>query len=512
LKKYFFLVCSYASLFSVPINTLIVAKTGSSVEGHEGVVSDLLSAKSKKRLQEFIGKEISQKTLHLIKEMALACINEQGDYAVKAFYPKQDVSAGNIFLSISVPTVETFEIKGNRWEKDAFYENRLAPKKNESFQSSQILNEVAWLNRNPFRYAEVVVSPGEMDDTVDVDLLIKDRFSFRPFAGADNTGTDLTHRTRLFAGYTWGKPFGRDDVMTYQYRASPDLNQFSSHNGSYQIFLPWKHELMMSGGYSVTQPDVEDFFHEAISVQASLRYAIPFYPLFAETKQAVTLGVDYKNLNSNVFYIEKSPANVVSSHQVNLSQLYFGYLWKRKFVANIELFISPAQILPNQSEKKYSQLRPQSSVLYGYGKILLNDSYGKADFFSWTLRAQCATGPLLPSEQFGLGGIGTVRGYTERRFNADNAICINAEIAPLKMSIFKQDRLILLAFSDFGFGFNYQVQDLAQKSQYLWSVGFGAKYQFSTFISLNADYGVQLRHLYQDIDLGRFHVNMAVSY
>lgn len=475
-----------------------------------------LSPKEIKHLeQKFLHKEITEKLLEDLKDAVLYCLQDKGEFTAIVSFPDQDITEGTVTLQISSSKVESVEVRGNRWQSADFYRDRLALSPGESLDTSQLLNRLAWLNRNPFYYAEIVVGPGQQADSVDVDFLVKDRWMFRPFFEADNTGTNLTGEVRLCAGANWGKPFGRSDLLTYQYTTAPDPHKFYAHTGSYTLFLPWKHELTFFGGYSAAHPDLgPSFSQEGRSTQASMRYGIPFQPLYHSPHQTFTWGFDYKNFNSNVFFIDSTPAIPVVTHQVNLSQFYLSYTREDQFLVKCELLFSPFHWLPNQSNARYDSLRPDSSVYYLYGRIALSDIHGKPEnvSFAWILRAQGATGPLLPSEQFGLGGYDTVRGYQERDFLSDNALCANAELRAPKISFFRRDALVFLAFSDFGYGANFDSELGSQKSQYLWSAGAGLRYQIAPYFSVRADYGMQIHHIFGKSSLGRFHLGGSLSY
>jgi hemolysin activation/secretion protein len=486
------------------MNTLVLLAL---VQIHQILVPDSIPSEV---VEPFLGEEISQETLQNLQENVSLFLESEGKLC-RVFFPKQDVSSGTVELAVSSPTVKSVKVSGNKWNNEKLYREQITVSPGDVLETDQLLNQVAWYNRNPFRYAELVVAPGEKG--ADVELLVKDRFPFRPFAGADNTGTDLTSQVRLFAGMNWGKAFGRPDVLTYQYICAPNPKDFFAHSGSYLIFLPWKHELTFFGGYSEVHPKIPNFSQEGISVQASLRYGIPIGQLAKTTKQSFTWGLDYKNINSNVFFIE-APAEPIIAHQANISELYLSYVWQREFLFKAEAFYSPLRLLPHQSGGRYHMLRPHSRAEFAYARVTLGDLYGKPEkiSFSWLLRGQVATGPLLPSEQFGLGGYDTVRGYQERDYIADNTVCTNLELRAPKLHIFRKDELIFLAFSDFGAGYNYQSEQSNQTSQFLWSAGAGLRYNIAPYVTFRTDYGFQLHHLLGDHAFGRFHLGGSISY
>lgn len=490
------------------IQSIIISKEDSSSSDFPHITR-LLEAK-------FIGKKIEGLTLKELRKAARKQMEEEGMYVADVFFPPQEVADGSIHLHVTSPIISGIEIRGDLWEPSSFYKKELAPSIGERLNMPQLLNQVAWFNRHPFHYSEVVVIPDAEKETVSLDFVVKDRFALRPFVGADNTGTNLTNQIRIFGGLTWGRPFGRSDLMTYQYSTAPNGHDFYAHTGSYLIFLPWKHELTFYGGYSAVHPHLTGFTQKGQNTQASLRYAIPFKPLYKEIQQTASWGCDYKNFNSNVFFIDYSPEIPVVTQQVNLFQFYASYSWQKKLLFKAELFFSPFAWLPDQTRARYEALRADSQPQYLYGRLTLGDTYGTSNQFScaWTLRLQGATNPLLPSEQFGLGGYDTVRGYEERDFLADNALCTNIEIRSPEMQtpFFKKDSLTFLLFSDFGAGHNYDSQQKSLTYEYLWSAGGGVRYRISPYFSVRADYGAQLHHIFGQHQAGRFHLGGSLSY
>lgn len=105
----------------------------------------------------------------------------------------------------------------------------------------------------------------------------------------------------------------------------------------------------------------------------------------------------------------------------------------------------------------------------------------------------------MPTEQYGLGGYNTVRGYDERVANGDNAWVTNVELRTPPGSIFKifgnqevEDRIQFLAFWDYGWvGFNNAAP--GQVATYLMGVGPGLRYNIDRFVSVQFDWGFQLK-------------------
>lgn len=98
-------------------------------------------------------------------------------------------------------------------------------------------------------------------------------------------------------------------------------------------------------------------------------------------------------------------------------------------------------------------------------------------------RGQISSQNLLPSEQVGLGGFDTVRGYTERQLNYDSALLATVELQSpsfrvlgLKRAKFK-DNAYFIGFVDCGYGGNHNLIPGEPNSDYLLGVGPGLRYQ-----------------------------------
>jgi hemolysin activation/secretion protein len=245
-----------------------------------------------------------------------------------------------------------------------------------------------------------------------------------------------------------------------------------------------------------------------------MRYAIPFKPFYKPLTQEVTWGFDYKNTNTNLFFIGDLDNVPVVTKEVNLTQLYLGYTLEDKkkhneLVFNLEGFYSPGQWLPHQTNQDYNNLRAHAKNRYFYAHLSIKDVAKFKHHLSLAglLRLQGATGTLLPSETFGLGGYDTVRGYDEREVIADNALCANLELR------YNVKRFTFLAFSDYGLGYNYHPLSGQHHIEQLVSVGPGLRYIYSPYITARLDYGFQLHHTdLGENRFGKFHVGLVLSY
>lgn len=104
---------------------------------------------------------------------------------------------------------------------------------------------------------------------------------------------------------------------------------------------------------------------------------------------------------------------------------------------------------------------------------------------------QLADGPLVPLEQFGLGGQQTVRGYRQDELLTDNGILFSTEVRiPLVRARRLDGLLQLTPFVDVGHGWNLDAID--PDPDLVASVGLGLLWRLGDRLFARFDYGVPL--------------------
>ena len=183
------------------------------------------------------------------------------------------------------------------------------------------------------------------------------------------------------------------------------------------------------------------------------------------------------------------------------------------------MFYSPGQWIADQSKQDYGSLRPGASANYVYfrGSFVYLQRLPHAFSLSWLTRGQVSSNPLLPSEQFGIGGYDTVRGYEQREVNKDDALLSSLEMRTPAFPLFKSwkvaNALQFLAFFDFGWGINIDNIPGGQKANYLMGIGPGLRYTIEPYLTARLDWGEKL-HKKSEFGGGNsmFYFNLTLSY
>ena len=499
---------SYAKILSVRIDSNL---------------SDSTHELEKKLIDQFSDQAINRATLQAIKKEIIRYYNEQHQYAVIVEIPEQEVTSGEVVFSVAPAHIHEIVYKGNKWYSEKRVQKRLKVSPGDAIDENRLLNDVAWMNENPFHYTTVTLSPGPTKGSSDLEINTNDRFPLRVYTGANNTGLESTGTNRIYGGFVWGDAFFVDDLLTYQFTANSNIRRYYAHFASYLSLLPWKHKLSVYGGYAKIHPKITDFRNKGKDAQGSMRYKIPFKPLYTSFNDEFVFGLDYKYITSNLFFVgETTPPERVVNPQVNVSQAMLGYEFEytlphHQTTFHIELFGSFAKWLPHQSIAAYSELRAHAKPRYVYSTVALGYIYTFSNKYalSGLFRAQATPNVLIPSQQFSLGGFNTVRGYEENVFISDNGVLANFEVRTRPFTLIKRwnDDLTFIAFMDYGWGYNYRAFDGIKSAAILWGVGPGFRYNIGPYLRVRVDYGFKLHHVsFDDKNAGVLHAGATLSY
>ncbi len=456
----------------------------------------------------YLGKDLTRSDIEYIKYAVAEYYRGKNFPLVRVEVPKQDVTSGVLQLVVLESRLGDLSIEGGTWQSCTYLQNRVCLPVNQPIDENLLSRDLSFLNRNPFRRVDAIYTPGKEVGTTNVILAIEDRRPFRFYSGIDNTGVLPTGHHRWFAGCngTWVY-FQTDHILSYQYTASLDFHKFQAHTIDYMMLLPWKHMLRAYGGASFVHPNLflPGLTNHGYSAQASGRYAIPLMQ-FRSLVQEVAFGYDFKRTNNTFNLVE---LNFRGGTNVNISQFMLGYNGSYQdncFKLNIvgELFYSPGETVSDQENEDFNKLQPGAVNHYVYGRLMVAylQRLPKSIALSTIFRFQLSNHILLPSEELGIGGWDTVRGYEERQINKDDAMIVNLEVRSPPIAIAKaisnctklKDAIEFLVFFDAGLGSYADEIPFQPNFEYLLGIGPGARYTLDPYLTCRLDYGIKLHN------------------
>ncbi|NJK93508.1 MAG: ShlB/FhaC/HecB family hemolysin secretion/activation protein [Blastochloris sp.] len=513
-----------------------VKRNPPAVQGLRAEGNDLLNKEEFQQVTaKYLGQPLSIQAINALVKDLIVFYRDQDRPVVDVVVPEQDITSGVLQIVAVEGKVGEVRTEGNRWFSSTSLSRQVRVRPGEQIRSSRILEDVAWLNQNPFRESSVVFTPGSELGTTDLVLKTEDRFPVRFYAGYEDSGNDLTGDERFLAGFNWGDAFFVGHQLNYQFTGSSDLfdagadfDNLRAHSFSYLAPLPWRHTLNVFGSLSSSESELTPFSLSGSSAQAGLRYTVPLPRITKHYQHEIYGGFDWKQ-SDNTLEFGFVPATATTT---DVGQWVLGYRstltdpWGVWSLAP-ELVWSPGEYFGHQNDAAYQAVRANASSDYVYGKIKLSRVTRLPWDFSLSneFNAQISSSNLLGSEQMSFGGYSSVRGYDERELsNTDEGWMVRNELRAPAISILQwfgvkgvKDQLQFLGFFDYGSAEahtgNVTRQDgLAVGSETLASAGPGLRYSVNSWLTVRADYGFQLNDAGNDRHDSRWHVGVIVSY
>jgi hemolysin activation/secretion protein len=472
----------------------------------------------------YLGKPLTQRALWELKGKIADFYKSKNQLYSCVSVPRQKLSKGILQIVVNEAKLGAIRSRGNKYFTGSDLMAYIRTKPGEAIVEKEIFEDVAWMNQNPFRRTDAIFVPGKKPGTADIELVTIDRWPYRVYVGADNTGTIATERDRLFFGFNFGKTILRDSQVSYQFTFSPNWNRFYAHTASARVPCPWRHVFVLWGGYSQVKPalEVHNQGETGVSWQVDGRYRVPIMETVG-LMQTLVVGYDFKETSNRI----KVDRRTTFKATADINQFMIGYELgcktnRQRVTLVAEAYGNPGGITEKNGRRDYEQFRFDAKSQYAYLKVA--HSYAvKARhgwWFSYDLSGQIASENLLPSEQVSLTGYNGVRGFEERIALVDNGAILNLAVETPHWSPAKcwgsqkcVDELYFLAFFDCGVGANHQRASGEKRMKSLGAVGPGVRYQFSRYVTGRLDYGFQLWHSgFHNPAHSRYNFGLIVSY
>ena len=504
------------SVVTAEVKALVFVEVGEQVKpdgvpGLSGIVTSIEMLKRedfRDKVGVYLGKPATMGTLNKISRAVIEYYRREGFPVVNVIVPKQTVKDGVVQFVVTEARVGKVIVEGAKWFNPDKFKDEVSLREGDKVDGDQLQEDIRWLNTNPFRTTDLAFQPGEAAGSTDVILEVNDRMPVRFFFTYDNYGIDLTGKNRLSTGFNFGNLFNMDQQVNFQYTTSTQsvFNSLNAYSGSYIVPFPWRNYLTIYGSYAGSEAAVDSNTSlNGSSWQVSARYNAPM-PMVFEYTHELYGGFDFKQASNSLLIFNTAIGDGGGFGTYDVFQLTAGYsgnipdpIGSTSF--EVAGFYSPGGVGNLNNQSTYTNIRNNADPDYGYGKLNFKRGFILPLNFSLTgaFNGQITTSNLMPTEQYGLGGYNTVRGYDERVANGDNAWVTNVELRTPPGSIFKifgnqdvEDRIQFLAFWDYGWvGFNNAAP--GQAATYLMGVGPGLRYNIDRFVSVQFDWGFQLK-------------------
>ncbi|MEM6821787.1 MAG: ShlB/FhaC/HecB family hemolysin secretion/activation protein [Verrucomicrobiota bacterium] len=488
-------------------------------------------------------------TLNRLKALVRGIVQYYRDLGMPVVDPnigEQDITVGVVQILILEGRLGEVRAEENIWFTDRQITSKIRMKRAELILSKPLIEDMSYLNRNPFRRVNVVFEPGEERGQTDLILKTQDRLPVRIYAGYEDTGNDLTGEERWLFGFNWGNALWLEHSLSYQYTASADFETLTSHSITYEV--PVTREQTWNSFFTISNAQDAELDRavvgdgllrvlngDTIQTGTSYRFDLPS-PNKKNFKHAITPGFVFKKIG-NVLDVEEPFQNLNR-------QLIEVFNWTLTYDALLQdpYGFTRFDVTATHSFGNWTSLNGSdefNSLLPGGGtngnafRAGADPTYSYLSLFlervviiPWDfelhgrLTWQFSDSNLIANEQLAFGGYNTVRGYTEAEVRGDEGYFFNLEFRTPAFSVSEwfgatdpKDRIQLLGFWDYGRATSRSALVGENLGVELSSAGAGIRVNYDKYFSLRADYGFQL------VDTGfnnrfnsRLHLGVIFSY
>lgn len=390
---------------------------------------------SRKALAPFLGEHEGLEGLKAAADALEAKLRAAGFGFHRVVLPPQTLQEGVVRLTVVEFEVGAVAIEKNRHFNEANVRRALPVLvEGEPPNIRRLSRALRFANRHPSRQLSVSFLEGEDQRTVEARVRVDDRPPGSFFSVLQNTGTEQTGEYRLSVGYQYSNLFNRDHGLSLIYTVAPDESDAVTQAAlSYRVPF-YSHPGALSFSYTDSNVDsgvVQEFFTvSGEGTVADLRYEYSL-PDLGRYRHTVSAGYADKLFENQVTF-EGEPVD--GGGRVRTNPFSLGYGGRYGTLNHTVAFEVTA--LSNQPRGSHSE--PEDYAAAGLGadpdwsavRYLFN--YDWRFTGQWLLRVkhsgQIAGEPLVPGEQFGLGGMYSVRGYEERSVLGDNGRQTSLEV------------------------------------------------------------------------------------
>jgi hemolysin activation/secretion protein len=481
-------------------------------------------AEFERRTRPFTGKARTFGDVQQALEAVERAYSEAGYNAVQVVLPEQELERGEVRFEIIEARIGRVVVEGNTFFDEANIRASvpsLAP--GSAPNIGLIARNLRVANENPAKKATVLLRSGQSEGTVDAVVRVEDEDWLKFAVTLDTTGTTETGRLRLGLGLQNANFGYNDHVLSLQYVGAPYSNDVNASGQSDRLSpVPSDRVLILGAGYhvplyalgdsldfvagysNVDSGTVQNLFNIAgAGTIFAARYthnldAIDSYD------HRIMLAADYRAYDNTGVRVAGSAIQLVPDitvHPVSLS--YGGQL--RLAASDTQVSLGVSQNVPGGNDgtqnvfcatrsNGFGVCAPARYTLWQAGA---SHSHVLPGDWQWrvAMNGQWTRDALIPGEQFGLGGMDSVRGFFEREIANDKGYRGTGELysPDLGARVGVQGlRVRALAFADWGAVRRNSPAPGESRGQSIGSTGLGIRLAYQRDLTFRADWGYVL--------------------
>lgn len=458
-----------------------------------------------KVLAKYVGQPLSFRLLSAIQTDVTQFYRDNGRSLVSVTVPQQEITRGVVQVNVTAFVLGGTTIAGVDPTATGFLSRQVRLKPGQEVDTDRLLEDVNWLNQNPFRHVSVVFEPGQAAASTNLTLRVQTAGrTWSGYVGTSNAGTTDTGLIRLFGGFNLSALSWKDQQLSYQFTGSPDIlgklrlwdtgtdKGYLSHALTYFIPITTKSGFrtkLTFGASHISSYSVPGGLFTSGSETTIMDGEMSF-PLPKTRGQFALVPEVYVKVERTGYDKVQYFAGIPTEENTVLTNGIVGF----RTALNGPLFGKTSRGTADIALVFGRETAGGADSPYSYLTFDLKDEVflSRETSIAMRLAGQTTSAPLHPLEQMALGGDGTVRGYPVNGVASSTALAAGIEYrgAQISFRVASQDATLRPhIFADYGFAkANGGVSD-----ETLMSVGLGGGFEIGKNVVGSFNIGHALR-------------------
>jgi hemolysin activation/secretion protein len=381
-----------------------------------------------------------------------------------------------------------------------YVEQRIAQAMGSPLNLNRLLEGVKQLELDPLiESIDTELSPGVRTGQSILKVRVRQAKTFGASFQIDNSRSSSVGSLRQLLTLQQANILGLGDRLTASYGRTKGSNSWDL---GYTIPINPKDGTLSLRYNSSFGRIIEEPFADLNIASTSRTYEVKLrQPIVKKPEEEIAVSLTASRYNSKGTIVGDQPLptrGADDSGRTVVTAIRLGQEWTKKKPKQLLSFQSELSLGVNALGATIKDEAPDGQFMSWRGRGQLVRLVAPDTI--WTVRGelQLADRPLVPSEQFSLGGVDTVRGYRPNTLLSDGGWLASTELQIPVMRFPKSKGLVQIApFLDMGGGWN-QGGDAPKTSQ-LMSTGLGIIWKQGNRFTARLDWGFPLRAVDKDI-------------
>ncbi len=450
--------------------------------------------------KDFIGKPISFAELLQARSAVTQLYIDEGYVTSGAYIPPQKIEGGVVTIEILEGSLEAINVKSPGRLNPNYVRDRIELATSKPLNVPRLLEALQILQLNPLiEKISAELSAGIRPGTSVLDVEVQEAKSFSAQIVLDNTRVPSVGSFQREVRLDQANLLGFGDGLNFVYKNTDGSNEFDV---AYTLPLNPRNGNLKLAFRTISSEVVEPPFDQLDIESDYYQYKLTLrQPVIQTPNQELALGLTFDRQQNETSLLGISfplSPGADNKGRTRISTLRFFQEWTQRGEGEVIAVRSQFSFGIDAFDATINQDPPDSRYFLWRGQAQWVRLLAPDTLLLARTDVQLADRPLVPVEQFGLGGLFTVRGYRQDALLTDNGVFASVE---LRLPIFRKPRqemvLQIVPFVDFGSAWNSsgeadRFRRINPDPSTLVSVGLGLRYQLSERLTARFDWGIPL--------------------